>query len=76
MKKGELQDPADYPAGAAVSSGRTMATRPAGKMSRTPYTAEDDKELWDWVTDAQSRGVSISGNRLYQDLEAKVSSHI
>lgn len=45
-------------------------------MARTAFTAEDDRQLWDWVVDAEKKGARISGNKIYKDLEAIVRSFL
>ena len=42
------------------------------KGSRTPFTAEDDRVLFEWVTSFEARGGAILGNRIYEQLAAQV----
>lgn len=41
------------------------------------YSLEDDQKLWDWMQQFEGKpGIPISGNKIYQDLAAKVRRHI
>lgn len=75
-KNGKLEDKSNYLAGPPIASEAAVPIRSATSMTRIPYTAEDDNQLWKWVTDAESRGASLSGNKLYKELEEIVSPQI
>lgn len=74
IAKGEIQNPNDFPAGARLGTARDPGsmTMPA-KGTRTPFTTEDDRQLYEWAQDARARGVAVSGNELYKQLEQQVS---
>ncbi|KAK2829862.1 hypothetical protein FQN49_007186 [Arthroderma sp. PD_2] len=42
---------------------------------REPYTAEDDRILYDWVKPIEQAGGRVSGNKIYQQLEAQHPNH-
>jgi hypothetical protein len=73
IEEGELQDPADHPAGPPLGEAREPGSvyQPT-KSGRASYTAEEDRILYKWVRDAEAAGARISGNEIYKQLEAKV----
>jgi len=75
VKKGELEDIELYRAGPAESTVREVGSAQPIKKGRTPFTAEDDRILRDWCIKAERKGVSMKGNELYKQLEAKVALH-
>jgi hypothetical protein len=70
---GELENPEDHRCGPRKGDAREAGslTRPA-KGGRVAYTADEDRILYKWIRDAPAQGVSIKGNKIYQQLEAKV----
>lgn len=72
LAKGAMLDPADFPAGPRVGTARDVGSmaRPA-KGTRAAYTPDEDLQLYKWVRAAQAKGVAVSGNELYKQLEAK-----
>ena len=42
------------------------------KGTRTPFTAEDDRVLFEWVTSFEAQGGAILGNKIYEQLAAQV----
>ncbi|KAJ4344979.1 hypothetical protein N0V95_006057 [Ascochyta clinopodiicola] len=76
IAKGEILDPNDFPAGPRVGTARDPGSlsRPA-KGARNAYTPDEDRMLYNWVKDAAARGVAISGNELYKQLEQKCPRH-
>ncbi|KAK1056866.1 hypothetical protein LTR74_014610 [Friedmanniomyces endolithicus] len=76
IQDGTLPDPKDHLAGPAPGTVRLVGSTIApGKRTRTPFTAEDDRVLWEWVERARSEGGSVKGNEIYKQLEAKNSRH-
>jgi hypothetical protein len=72
VKKGELQNIEDHPAGPATKTAREVGATQLARRGRTPFTAEDDRILMEWVTRAERQGMKIRGNLLFQQLEQKV----
>lgn len=75
VKNGRLEDLDNYYAGPAPGAIRPVgagASHPA-KLGRTPFTAEDDRILVDWVTKAERSGSATKGNAIYQQLAEKAS---
>ncbi|KAK1813574.1 hypothetical protein LTR12_012075 [Friedmanniomyces endolithicus] len=57
IKDGTLPDPKDHLAGPAPGTVRPVGSTVApGKRTRTAFTAEDDRVLWEWVERARSKG--------------------
>jgi hypothetical protein len=76
LKKGELEDIELYRAGPATNIIREVGSAQPARKGRTPFTAEDDRILRDWCVNAERKGVSMKGNELYKQLEAKVGLHL
>ncbi|KAJ4983964.1 transcription factor [Stagonosporopsis vannaccii] len=76
IAKGEVLDPNDFPAGPRIGTARDPGsmTRPS-KGTRASFTPEDDRILYKWAKDAQSRGAPVSGNEIYKKLEEKHPQH-
>ncbi|GAB7349409.1 hypothetical protein MBLNU459_g8526t1 [Dothideomycetes sp. NU459] len=75
IAKGGLPEECEHPAGKAANTVREVASTAPGKTTRTPFTAEDDRVLWQWVKTAEASGVAVKGNELYKQLEAKNPRH-
>jgi hypothetical protein len=73
VKKGELEDIELYRAGPATNIIREVGAAQPARKGRTQFTAEDDRILRDWCIKAERKGVSMKGNELYKQLEAKVA---
>ena len=73
FKKGELQPPKDYLQGPSPSASRVVSRGKPAKLSRTLFSAEDDKVLWNWVQRSERSGRGASGNEIYKELERQVS---
>jgi hypothetical protein len=69
---GTLPDPNHHRAGPAPGYARTVgSTVVPPKATRTPFTPQDDRDLWYWVQDYKNQGVhGIKGNEIYKQLEA------
>jgi Rap1 Myb domain len=72
VAKGELEDIEDHRAGPPVGTIRAVGSVQPTKKGRTPFTAEDDRILMEWCAKAERKGLSLKGNDLYKQLEAKV----
>ncbi|KAK3648396.1 hypothetical protein LTR56_007513 [Elasticomyces elasticus] len=76
IKAGALPDPEDHPAGPPRGALREVGSVGVpGKQTRTPFTAADDKELWEYVEKARSDGGMVKGNDIYKHLEKKNPRH-
>ncbi|RAH46920.1 putative transcription factor Rap1 [Aspergillus brunneoviolaceus CBS 621.78] len=74
IRKGRMQSLEPYRAGPSEA-------RPVGasyiptRNHKVPYTVADDQLLWDWMQNYERDSTaSISGNKIYQELAAKVVS--
>lgn len=69
---GALPDPNHHRAGPAPGYARTVgSTVVPPKSTRTPFTPQDDRDLWNWVQDYRNQGAhGIKGNEIYKQLEA------
>ncbi|KAF2181099.1 hypothetical protein K469DRAFT_792945 [Zopfia rhizophila CBS 207.26] len=75
IENGEIENPEDHPAGPAIGSVRDAgSTRPA-RGGRMAFTADDDRVLYNWVHDYESKGGFASGNEIYKQLEAVNPRH-
>jgi hypothetical protein len=72
VREGKLKDRTKYPAGPSTRSPRPVGSGQPIKKSRTPFTAEDDRILTEWVLQAQNHGARAKGNQLYIQLEKTV----
>ena len=72
ISAGALPDKNDHRAGPAPGYARTVgSTVVPPKSTRTPFTPQDDRDLWNWVQDYKNQGVhGIKGNEIYKQLEA------
>lgn len=76
LKDGHLPDPADHVAGVPTGIVREVgSTLVPAKATRTAFTAEDDRVLWQWVERAKARGGMVKGNEIYKQLELRNSRH-
>ncbi|RMZ68735.1 transcription factor [Pyrenophora seminiperda CCB06] len=76
IKQGALADPDDHPAGRPVGEAREAgAIHQPARTRRAAYTAEEDRILYNWVRDKQSKGTYESGNEIYKELEQKCPRH-
>lgn len=77
LEEGEIQDPANHPAGPPLGSARPAgsAARPT-KGGRAAYTADEDRILYKWVRDCEAAGGLASGNEIYKQLEEKAGAYL
>lgn len=75
VKSGEIPNEDKYRNGPSTSGPSPRAvgglSQPV-KATRTPFSAEDDQVLYQWVVNSESRGGSVRGNEIYKELEKKV----
>ncbi|KAH0290448.1 hypothetical protein M436DRAFT_62670 [Aureobasidium namibiae CBS 147.97] len=57
------------------STARSAIASTPGSRPKVPFTEEDDQELVAWVTRKAQQGARISGNAIYQELEARNPRH-
>jgi hypothetical protein len=72
VARGILEDVEKHRAGPTTHAVREVGSAQPTRTGRTPFTAQDDRDLLLWVTKAERIGVSIKGNDLYKQLEAIV----
>ncbi|EME88097.1 uncharacterized protein MYCFIDRAFT_192351 [Pseudocercospora fijiensis CIRAD86] len=76
IRDGQLPNPGDHATGRRKGSVREIgSTAIAAKRTRTPFTAEDDRQLWQWVQSEKAAGASVKGNEMYKRLEAANPRH-
>lgn len=76
IRDSTLPDPDDHRAGPAQGTKREVgSTAIPPKGTRTPFTAEDDRVLWEWVEGSRRRGGMVKGNEIYKALEDKNPRH-
>ncbi|KAM5452841.1 hypothetical protein MaudCBS49596_003149 [Microsporum audouinii] len=74
IRLGLLQELNKFLVGMPRGSVRQPAMGPA-KRYREPFTAKDDQILYDWMKPFEQAGGAVSGNKIYQKLEAQHPSH-
>jgi len=76
LKDGSLPDPADHVAGVPVGMVREVgSTSLPARTTRTPFTADDERVLWQWVEHAKASGGMVKGNEIYKQLELRNPRH-
>nr|WCL15693.1 MYB transcription factor 14 [Cladosporium cladosporioides] len=77
ISAGALPDKNHHRAGPAPGYARTVgSTVVPPKSTRTAFTPQDDRDLWNWVQGYKNRGVhGIKGNEIYKQLEALNPRH-
>lgn len=76
IRNGVRQNLADHVVGLATRVSRPVgSTTTAPKHGRTPFTNEDDQQLWDWVKPHEERGLAWKGNEIYKQLESVNPRH-
>jgi len=75
VKQGVLQDREAHLAGPKTGYSRPVGSvRPAKTGGRLPYTAEDDRVLYEWVKPYVDKGEGDAGNEIYKQLEQVVGA--
>jgi Rap1 Myb domain/TRF2-interacting telomeric protein/Rap1 - C terminal domain/BRCT domain, a BRCA1 C-terminus domain len=75
IREGTIVEPDDDVCGPPKGTVREIGSNRRGKTTRTPYTDEDDKLLYKWVTDAKNNGAATLGNEIYKQLEEYNNRH-
>jgi hypothetical protein len=76
IQKGEMVDPVAHLAGPEKGTARDVGSRSRStKGIRRPYTAEEDRILYQWVRDCERDTGTAGGNLIYQKLEEKHPQH-
>ncbi|KAI9762452.1 MAG: hypothetical protein M4579_000428 [Chaenotheca gracillima] len=75
IRKGELEPLDDHAVGHPSGASRPVGSSRPGKSRRTPFTAEDDRILFQWVTDYERKGGKTMGNEIYKQLEEANPRH-
>ncbi|KAF2494699.1 hypothetical protein BU16DRAFT_45692 [Lophium mytilinum] len=75
IRKGELEDPDDHIAGEPAGTVREIGSFRPTKSGRIPFTAEDDRQLYNWIKSYERDGGAIMGNVIYKQLEEKNPRH-
>lgn len=76
ISDGALPEPDNHRAGPAPGVVREVGStvvRPRG--TRTPFTAQDDRDLWEWVQKAVAAGAAVKGLEIYKQLEVVNPRH-
>ena len=73
IRNGVLEDLEQYRVGPPAGTVRDIGSviQPT-KGSRTPFTVEDDRVLYDWVEGSEDQGSATGGNVIFKQLEEKV----
>jgi hypothetical protein len=72
VNKGRLEDVSNHVCGPPLGTVRDVGSRTSTKSSREPFTPQDDRVLYKWGTEAESRGISVKGNEIWKQLELVV----
>ncbi|KAK3686487.1 hypothetical protein LTR37_019772 [Vermiconidia calcicola] len=75
ISDGQLPDPNKHPAGPPPGTVRQAGSGVPRKSTRTPFSADDDRVLWQWVKRCEAEGLLVKGNEIYKQLEAKNPRH-
>jgi len=76
IRKAVLENLADHVVGPATRVSRPVgSTTTAPRHGRTPFTNEDDQQLWDWVQPYVDQGLAWKGNEIYKQLESVNPRH-
>ncbi|KAF2173037.1 hypothetical protein M409DRAFT_16987 [Zasmidium cellare ATCC 36951] len=74
LRDGRLHDSSDH-AIRPPDAVREVGSTAMGRTTRTPFTPDDDKLLWNWVEQARAAGDPLKGNAIYKALEAVNPRH-
>ncbi|RYP90493.1 hypothetical protein DL770_003404 [Monosporascus sp. CRB-9-2] len=75
LEAGTLKPIEDYLCTEAPRKSRPVGSSIRQKGTRTPYTAEDDQILFEWVAKHEKAGKPVMGTSIYQKLEEKYPHH-
>lgn len=73
IRNGTVEDLEDHRVGPPPGTVRSIGSviQPS-KATRSKYTEEDDRILWNWVNSHVQKGGGTDGNEMYKQLEAQV----
>ncbi|KAI9665995.1 MAG: hypothetical protein M1821_003930 [Bathelium mastoideum] len=74
-KKGELQPLEDYLQGPSHGAKRGIGSTRSSKSSRTPFTLEDDRVVWNFVQQCVKAGERALGNEIYKEFGQEHPRH-
>ncbi|KAH7346285.1 hypothetical protein BKA65DRAFT_274014 [Rhexocercosporidium sp. MPI-PUGE-AT-0058] len=75
IRNGRMEDIENHRAGPPHAQTREVGSAQPTKKTRTPFSADDDRILMQWVTRAERKGLPILGNAIYQQLAEKYPHH-
>lgn len=76
IENGRREDLAKHAVGIASRASRPVgSTATAPRQGRTPFTNEDDQQLWDWIKPYEESGGTWKGNEIYKQLESVNPRH-
>ncbi|KAI9712844.1 MAG: hypothetical protein M1820_001466 [Bogoriella megaspora] len=75
VKQGSILPRDVHTAGPSTTPIRVSQSVQPTKSTRTPFSAEDDRILWQWVCQSRRLGAKTLGNEIYKDLEKQNSRH-
>ncbi|KAI9793297.1 MAG: hypothetical protein M1833_000796 [Piccolia ochrophora] len=75
IENGILEDLDAHKVGPPSGTIREVGSSAPPKGTRTPFTAEDDRVLYDWVTSFERGGGKILGNEIYKQLAQENPRH-
>ena len=73
VAQGRLEDVERHRAGPTERTMREVGSVRPPRSGRTAFTAQDDRDLFIWISKAERNGASVKGNEIYKQLEAVVS---
>ncbi|KAG0645996.1 hypothetical protein D0Z07_7891 [Hyphodiscus hymeniophilus] len=75
VARGRLEHIEEHRAGPKTRTVRDVGSSHPPRSGRIPFTAQDDHDLFVWVTKAERSGAALKGNDIYQQLEAMNPRH-
>ena len=73
IRNGHLEDMEDHKVGPALGTVRSIGSSiQPSKTTRSKYTEDDDRVLWNWVYSHTQKGGGTDGNEIYKQLEVQV----
>ena len=73
IRNGHLEDIEDHKVGPALGTVRSISSSlQPSKTTRSKYTEDDDRVLWNWVYSHTQKGGGTDGNEIYKQLEVQV----
>lgn len=75
IRNGEIPPEEEHQAGRPKGVARPAGSSAPVKGVRTRFTTQDDQDLYEWVKEAEARGIAVKGAELYKQLEAVNDRH-